>query len=31
MKLLGVDMQEVARAYDEKTKNESNDDTKNKQ
>lgn len=31
MRLLGVDMQEVARAYDEKTKNESNDDTKNKQ
>ena len=31
MELLGVDMQEVARAYEEKLKNENNDDTKNKQ
>ncbi len=31
MELLGVDMREVARAYDEKTKNGKDDDTKNKQ
>lgn len=31
MKLLGVDMQEVARAYDEKMKNGKDDDTENKQ
>lgn len=31
MKLLGVDMREVARAYDEKTKNENHENTKNKQ
>lgn len=31
MELLDVGMQEVARAYEEKLKNENNDDTKNKQ
>ena len=31
MELLGVGMQEVARAYDENMKNEKNNDTKNKQ